>query len=377
MDQEGTQPQQEGAGTVAEVLRQELQGLKQWTGVFYAPNTITHLVNKGVVFGAWCLTKISNASSVEPSPFTHTRRFFRPPPAIWFTAVESMLRLNIDRSRIAHVEAARDASGKEIKGAFSSLHKGMLAGHAVALKTIYNVEHPLQLQRLLATQSSTATTTPSAGGRPHDEELRLHREALVLLQLRHPNIVHFHGIIHDPDRHTLSFVLSWADNGSLYDYLHVHGNTLDLVTSLRVVAEVAAGMAYLHANNVVHRDLKSPNVLLDDALCARITDFGLSTFAHDHRKTLSKVAGTPHWVSPEQVLTKKLHANTDVFSFGVIVWEQHLPLQAMAPRRVCTRWGNNCGHWRCLQGPPVPVCGWRDQRACAERCAEAGAWWML
>ena len=45
------------------------------------------------------------------------------------------------------------------------------------------------------------------------------------------------------------------------------------MTSLRVVAEVAAGMAYLHANNVVHRDLKSPNVLLDDALCARITDF--------------------------------------------------------------------------------------------------------
>ena len=139
--------------------------------------------------------------------------------------------------------------------------------------------------------------------------------------MRHPNLVQFHGITHDAARQTLSFVLSWADNGSLYDYMHVHNNTLDLVTSLRVVAEVAAGMAYLHANNVVHRDLKSPNVLLDDALCARITDFGLSTFAHDHRKTLSKVAGTPHWASPEQVLSKKLYADTDVFSFGVIVWE--------------------------------------------------------
>ena len=101
----------------------------------------------------------------------------------------------------------------------------------------------------------------------------------------------------------------------------MHDNALDLVTSLRVVAEVAAGMAYLHANNVVHRDLKSPNVLLDDALCARITDFGLSTFAHDHSKTVSKVAGTPHWASPEQLLEQKLYADTDVFSFGVIVWE--------------------------------------------------------
>ena len=92
----------------------------------------------------------------------------------------------------------------------------------------------------------------------------------MLIQMRHPNLVHFHGITHDATREKLSFVLSWADNGSLYDYLHVHGNALDLVTSLRVVAEVAAGMAYLHANNVVHRNLKSPNVLLDDALCAKI-----------------------------------------------------------------------------------------------------------
>ena len=155
--------------------------------------------------------------------------------------------------------------------------------------------------------------------------------------MRHPNLVHFHGITHDATKETLSFVLSWADHGPLYDYLHVNNNTLDLVTSLRVVAEVAAGMAYLHANNVVHRDLKSPNVLLDDALCARITDFGLSTFAHDHRKTLSKVAGTPHWASPEQILEQKLYADTDVFSFGVIVWEQHLP-QHVAQRRVCTKW---------------------------------------
>ncbi|EGD77515.1 serine/threonine protein kinase [Salpingoeca rosetta] len=226
---------------------------------------------------------------------------------------ESFFNLNLDPARFTTKKRVRDNKGNPVKGAFGKLYRSTLAGHDVALKEVDDVEERPRLQQLLTEMYSTTTSD--------GDSKRVLREVAVLASLRHPNIVPFLGLCYDNDHNTLSFVLSWAENGSLYDYTHVHKKNLSDVDKLRILSEVAAAMEFLHAHNVVHRDLKSPNVLLDASLSAKVTDFGLSAFVSEDASTMTHVRGTRFWESPEQLFGHDIRADTDVFSFGCVVWE--------------------------------------------------------
>ncbi|EGD75836.1 TKL protein kinase [Salpingoeca rosetta] len=237
----------------------------------------------------------------------------------WEEQLEGVLNLNIPSSRFVGKVRVFDINGKPVGGAFGSLFKAELAGQPVALKQM-PVQNRPRLSEIIACVAGSEDVP--------DHLKQLRREALILLSLRHPNIVHFLGLTHDEQSQTLAFVLSWAENGSLYDLLHVKKQLLDEPTCLRVAFEVACAMAFLHAHNVVHRDLKSPNVLLDASLSAKVTDFGLSTFKSADKSVLTHGGGTPLWASPEQLLEgQELRMDTDVFSFAVLVWELFLNIK--------------------------------------------------
>ncbi len=105
-----------------------------------------------------------------------------------------------------------------------------------------------------------------------------------------------------------------------------------------VASQVAAAMAYLHANNILHRDMKSPNILLTSAFEARVADFGMSHLL-SAQSTLTGV-GTTAWAAPETLSAGGGAQNSpliDVYSYGVVVWELGTglaPYDGMAPIQV-------------------------------------------
>ena len=123
--------------------------------------------------------------------------------------------------------------------------------------------------------------------------------------------------------------------GSLDALLHGElGPALALESALlaRLVAQVASGIAYLHANGVMHRDIKTANVLLDDACHAKVGDFGLST--RFGRAELTAERGTYRQMAPEIVLRKPYNHKCDVYSYGVLLWEtlhQQEPFAGLMP----------------------------------------------
>jgi serine/threonine protein kinase len=108
---------------------------------------------------------------------------------------------------------------------------------------------------------------------------------------------------------------------SLFDRLHKQGSTPILPQKLTVIAyHIARGMAYVHDMRIVHRDLKTMNILLDDDDNAKIADFGLAGSIKDE-KDLTGGVGTPHYTAPEVLDRKHYGHKVDVYSFGVMLWE--------------------------------------------------------
>jgi serine/threonine-protein kinase CTR1 len=117
-------------------------------------------------------------------------------------------------------------------------------------------------------------------------------EIAIMRQLRHPNIVLFMGAI--TESNDICIVTQYCNNGDLYNILHKKGMKYSLADILTIGKKIATGMSYLHGKNIVHRDLKSLNVLMDDNT-PKIADFGISRM----KKTESKIktpAGTLLWM---------------------------------------------------------------------------------
>jgi serine/threonine-protein kinase TNNI3K len=142
--------------------------------------------------------------------------------------------------------------------------------------------------------------------------------------LDHPNIVQLIGVAWD-SLADLCLVLELMPNGDLRSLLneyqrtgHEHGFDSD---KLRIAHNVAHALVYLHslATPVLHRDLKSKNILLTKDLDAKITDFGVSRKQSD--KTLTAGVGTSLWMAPEVMMGERYNEKADMFSFGMVLYE--------------------------------------------------------
>ncbi|XP_054821533.1 probable serine/threonine-protein kinase SIS8 isoform X2 [Prosopis cineraria] len=162
-------------------------------------------------------------------------------------------------------------------------------------------------------------------------------EVRIMKRLRHPNVVLFMGAVTKPPN--LSIVTEFLARGSLYRLIHRPNNQLDERRRLRMALDAARGMNYLHNCSpvIVHRDLKSPNLLVDKNWVVKVCDFGLSRMKHSTFLSSRSTAGTAEWMAPEILRNEPSNEKCDVFSFGVILWElstMQQPWGGMNPMQV-------------------------------------------
>ncbi|KAJ6814320.1 calcium/calmodulin-regulated receptor-like kinase 2 isoform X2 [Iris pallida] len=153
-------------------------------------------------------------------------------------------------------------------------------------------------------------------------EREFHTEVLLLSRLHHKNLVNLLGYCVDKGQRML--IYEFMSNGSLDSLLYGDGKrNLSWEERLLIALDISRGIEYLHEGAVppvVHRDLKSANILLDKSMSAKVADFGLSKEeVSDGRKSTLK--GTHGYMDPDYVSSNKYTKKSDVYSFGIILFE--------------------------------------------------------
>ena len=199
----------------------------------------------------------------------------------------------------AHAEAAFTIGRFEI---IRTLGKGVQG-------SVYLAQDP-HLKRPVAIKSISP-------GAPREKIRHLLQEARVVSQFSHPHIVTLFDAIEDDGLHYL--VLEYVDGVTLAEVLRREGR-LEQSRALKIAVQIADGLAYAHAKQVIHRDIKPANIMIDRSGTARIMDFGIatSTGEADPAHTLR---GTPRYMAPERLNRDMASETGDVFSLGIVLYE--------------------------------------------------------
>ena len=149
---------------------------------------------------------------------------------------------------------------------------------------------------------------------------RFRREGQVLRELNHPNIVTLIDVIEQDSNHYL--ILEYVDGGDLKDLLSKSPSGLPLDQVLQIAIQLADALTRSHFLDIIHRDIKPANVLIDQNDTPRLTDFGVAHIIGDSDLTQEGVLlGTYGYLSPEACLGKRVDARSDIWSFGVLIFE--------------------------------------------------------
>jgi serine/threonine-protein kinase len=149
---------------------------------------------------------------------------------------------------------------------------------------------------------------------------RFEREARVLAQLTHTNIVQVYDLVHEGGRMWMAMEL--IQGGSLAELLEARG-ALVVEEVTRLGGDLARALSFAHQRGVIHRDFKPGNVLLTPEGVPKVTDFGLAKLMQQ-APTLThagSVLGSPSYMSPEQAAGRDVDARSDIYSFGVTLYE--------------------------------------------------------
>ncbi|KAI9919763.1 hypothetical protein PsorP6_017283 [Peronosclerospora sorghi] len=182
------------------------------------------------------------------------------------------------------------------EGAFGKVHEGKWRGKSVAIKLL--ICQDLRSDILNEFQS----------------------EVEIMSVLRHPNICRLLGVCMEPPNRAL--VVELLQRGSLWGVLRMNRKSIDQEMRSRFIYDTAKGMSYLHhfERPILHRDLKSPNLLVDKNFNIKLSDFGLAR-VKAHVQTMTGNCGTVQWMAPEVLGNQKYTEKADVFSFGIVIWE--------------------------------------------------------
>ncbi|KAI4375811.1 hypothetical protein MLD38_013637 [Melastoma candidum] len=196
---------------------------------------------------------------------------------------------------------------KVASGSYGDLYKGTYCGQDVAIKVLKPERVNSDLQKEFA------------------------QEVYIMRKVRHKNVVQFIGACTKSP--SLCIVTEFMSGGSVYDYLHKQKGVFKLPTLLKVAIDVSKGMDYLHQNNIIHRDLKAANLLMDENEVVKVADFGVAR-VKSHSGVMTAETGTYRWMAPEVIEHKPYDHKADVFSFGVVLWELltgKLPYELLTP----------------------------------------------
>ncbi|KAF5445652.1 hypothetical protein F2P56_034690 [Juglans regia] len=185
------------------------------------------------------------------------------------------------------------------QGAFGKLYRGTYNGEDVAIKILERPENDPEKAQLM--------------------EQQFQQEVMMLATLKHVNIVRFIGGCRKPM--VWCIVTEYAKGGSVRQFLMKrHNRAVPLKLAVKQALDVARGMAYVHGLGLIHRDLKSDNLLINADKSIKIADFGVARI-EVQTEGMTPETGTYRWMAPEMIQHRPYTQKVDVYSFGIVLWE--------------------------------------------------------
>ena len=148
---------------------------------------------------------------------------------------------------------------------------------------------------------------------------RFKRESVQVINLDHPNIVHVYTV--GDYKQQPFIVMEYVKGKTLKDYLREHG-ALEPQTVIHIMTQLAEGVLYAHQNNIIHRDLKSQNIMITDDQVVKITDFGIALSSNEADMTQTNtIMGSVHYLAPELARGNLATERSDIYALGIILYE--------------------------------------------------------